>query len=172
MVSPFEIAAQKIGELGFFNFVIPFFITLAVFYGLLKRSNLFSTGINALLSISVSFFIWGYLVTTSGAELGVPFSKFFTQTTVIILVFLFSLVGASMFYPDFNEALKKAFPGGQFVWLFFGILIVIFFVTSGLGNVTGIQNLIGSQAGVMVLVLFLLFIGVLIATLAGGGGGE
>lgn len=170
MVSPFEIITQKIAELGVFDFLLPFLITAAVFYGLLRKSNLFSTAINATLSLSISLFIWGYLITAGSVALGAPLSKFFTQTTVVILLFLFTIVASAMFYPDFNTALKKAFPEGQFVWVMFGILIIIFFVTSGLGSVTGITALFGSPTGVVVLILFLLFIGVLIATLAGGGG--
>ncbi len=165
MVSPFEAAAQKIAELGFFNFVVPFLITGAVFYGLLKKSGFFSFGVNATLSISVSFLIWGFLVASPGVELGTAFSKFFTQISVIILLFLFSIVGASMFFPDFNEALKAAFPGGSFMWVFFAIFLIIFFVSSGLGDISGLPLFFGGPGGIMILILFLLFIGVLIATL-------
>ncbi len=171
MVNPFELAAQKMAELGFFNFVIPFFITLAVFYGLLKKANFFSVGINAVIAFSVSFFIWGFWITTS-VDIGGPLSKFFTQISLIILLGLFALVGASLFYPDFNKALEDAFRGGAFVWIVLTIFILIFFITSGLGNVLGVGGLLGSSAGVMVLVLFFLFLGVLIASLVGAGGGQ
>lgn len=175
MVGPFEVAARQIAELGFFNFVVPFLITGAVFYGLLRKAGVFSTAVDAVISLSVSFFIWGYLVTTAGAELGAPLSKFITQVSVIIIMFLFVLLGAALFYPDLNEVLKRLMPSGQWIWIFLGVFIVFFFITSGLGNVLGFgQIFAGSPAGVIVLILLFLFLGVLIASLIGGeypGGG-
>ena len=170
MVSPFEMAAQKISELGFFNFVLPFFITGAVFYGLLRRSNLFSTGINVTISLSISLFLWGYLVTTSALEIGTPMAKFFTQITMVILLFLFAIVASSLFIPELNESLKSAFPGGTFIWVMVIIFAIIFFVTSGLGNLTGIPQALHGPAGSIVLIMFFLFIGTLIAVFVGRGG--
>jgi len=169
MANPFELIAQRLSELGFFNFLIPFLITLAVFYGLLKKANLFSIGVNAVIAISISFLIWGFWVTTS-IDIGGPLAKFFTQASVIILVFLFAIVGASMFYPDFNKALEEIFRGGVMFWILFAIFAIIFLITSGLGsNILGLGGLFGSSAGIMVVVLFFLFLGIVIASIVGGG---
>jgi len=54
MVAPFQIIAERLGEMGFYNFFVPWIITAAVIWGLLKKSNMFeSSGLNAVLSLYV-----------------------------------------------------------------------------------------------------------------------
>ena len=105
MANPFQLITEMMADLGLFSFFLPWIITAAVMWGLLKRSKMFDPSINAILSIAVSFFIWGFLARTA-FDMGGPLATFITQGFVFMLVFVVSLVGASMFYPKFSETLN------------------------------------------------------------------
>jgi len=165
MVNPFQLIADRLADLGIFSFFLPWLITAAVFWGLLKKSGIFGSTINAILSLSVSFFLWGYLISAYAVDIGTPLSIFITQGTVFILVFLFGLVAASMFYPKFGEVLTGVFKGKLMIWIFMAIFFGVLFFTSGLHRVliwgpetTGVE----SDVGTMVIILIALIVGVLI----------
>lgn len=173
MVNPFELVAQRLAELGFFDFLLPWMITSAIFYGALRKTKILgeSVGIIATLSLAFSFLIWGYLISVPSVSLGVPLSKFITQFSVLAIVFLVSLLGASLFYPDFSATLEKTFPGGTMILVAISVVLILFFTTSGLGGIIGLQQtLFRGSAGTLLLVFFFIFIGVLIASLLSGGG--
>jgi len=166
MVNPFQIIAQRLLDLGAFGFFLPWVITAAVFWGLLKKSGIFDTAINAILSISLSFFIWGFLITASNADIGAPLSAFITQGFVIMIVFVFSLVAASMFYPKLGDVLTETIKNKSIIWMFLGLFIILFF-TSGLFKVmfvgpfpSGIQG----DVMTMTIILVALVIGILVLT--------
>lgn len=164
MVNPFQLITEKLAELGVFSFFLPWVVTAAVMWGLLKRSKIFEPTINAILSIAVSFFVWGYLAQTA-FEIGKPLAAFITQGFVFMLVFVFGLVGASMFYPKFSENLTELFKSSAMIWLFLGLFVGVLFFTSGLFTVlfpgppsTGIQ----ADVQAMIVMLVALIVGILI----------
>lgn len=164
MVNPFQLITERLADLGMFTFFLPWLITAAIMWGLLKRSKIFDPTINAILSIAVSFFIWGYLARTA-FEIGGPLSAFLTQGFVLIIVFVFALVGASMFYPKFPETLAEIFKSSAMIWIFIGIFFGALFFTSGLYTVlftgppvSGVQGDVNS----MIVMLAALIIGILI----------
>jgi hypothetical protein len=82
-----------------------------------------------------------------------------------MLVFVFALIGASMFYPKFPDTLSEVFKGSWVIWMFVGLFVGALFFTSGLykvlipsGPSTGAQ---GEVQG-MVVMLVALIVGVLI----------
>jgi hypothetical protein len=174
MVDPFQIVIQRLTDLGIFSFFIPWVITAAVMWGLLKRSKMFDPTINAILSIAVSFFIWGYLGRTA-FNIGGPLSSFMTQGFVLMLVFVFGLVGASMFYPKFPETLSEVFKSSWIIWMFIGLFFGVIFFTSGLYQVlisgpmgTGVQ----ADVQAMIIMLAALIIGILILVGVQRGAGK
>ena len=174
MVNPFQIITERLADLGIFSFFIPWVITAAVMWGLLKRSKMFDSTINAILSIAISFFIWGYLGRTA-FNIGGPLSALLTQGFVLILVFVFGLVGASMFYPKFSDTLTEVFKSSWVIWMFVGIFLGILFFTSGLYTVifpgplgTGIQ----ADVQAMIIMLVALIIGILILVGVQKGAGK
>ena len=135
MVAPFQIIAERLGEMGFYNFFVPWIITAAVIWGLLKKSNMFeSSGLNAVLSLSLSFLVWGYLIGPTAINIGAAFSTFIMQAGVLIFVFLFALVASSMFYPKFTEVMVEGFKSRNFMFIMLALIFVLFF-TSGLYKV-------------------------------------
>ena len=132
MAGPFEIVVQKLIDLGFYNFLFPFIITAAIFYALLRRAKIFgeSLTVNAVISISIAFLIFGYPVI-AGVSLTTPLSTFFTQATVWLLIVFVGAIIASLFYPNFSEMLIKQFTHRTTFYAMI-VLGIALFVTSGL----------------------------------------
>lgn len=131
MENIFEPIVKNLLEIGFYDILI-FIIVAAIFYGFLKKSKVIgeSVVINAVLSLSVAFLVFGYRWIT-GLALTSSLSMFFTQATVILLFFLFGFIGASMFYPDMTKWLTKVFEHRTTLGILIALGIVLM-VTSGL----------------------------------------
>jgi len=178
MASPFELIAENLQELGVIGFFLPWLITATIFWGLLRKSKIFeSSVVNAIISLSASFFVFSYLYTGASFDVGTALANFVTQATVIIIVFLFSLIGASMFYPKFGDVLTEKFKGTM-IWIFISIFMGALFFTSGLYVVLNNIPVAGVQSDVYTLIIILvaLIIGMLIlvgvSRSMGGKGGE
>ncbi len=171
MVNPFQLIGQKLVEIGVYDFLFPWIITSAIFYALLRKTKIFgeeAVAVNAILSLVFSFFIWGYAISLPVMSLGLPLSKFITHFFIISLVFLFAFIGASLAYPDFSEALGRAFgKSNTIIYIFIALMVVIFFFTSGLGEILNLQGtLLKGNAGVLILVLLFIFLGLSAAVIA------
>ena len=176
MANPFQLIAEKLQELGIIGFFLPWLITATIFWGLLRKSKIFeSSVVNAILSLSASFFVFSYLYTGATFDIGTALATFVTQATVIIIVFLFSLIGASMFYPKFGDVLTEKFKGTM-VWVFIGLFMGALFFTSGLYVVLNNIPTPGIQSDVYTLVIILvaLIVGmlILVGVSRGMSGGE
>jgi hypothetical protein len=117
-------------------------------YGLLKKSKIFGDSplINAVVSLSIAFMIFGFPVI-AGISLATPLSTFFTQATVWILVLFVGFVFASLFYPDLTKMLLKAFTRRTTL----GAMIVLgitLFIVSGLFNTVFIPPTKPTPSGV------------------------
>lgn len=171
MINPFRLVAERLAEYGFFGFMLPWLITTAIFYGLLKKSGIFpSEMINGILSISVAFFIWGYLISPVAVELTTPLSTFFTQLSVIVVVFLFGLVGVSMFHPDLGETLANLVKGGGFIWVGVVVVVILLFMSGLSGLIFRIGGGVAGDITVLFYVLFIFIIGAFIMGLTTRGG--
>jgi hypothetical protein len=174
MVSPFEAVARRLGELGVYDFLLPWLITSAIVWGLLEKSKIFGEGavaINSVLSISISFFIWGFLIFTGSTEVWSSLSRFFTQMSFVAVGFAVILLVGSLFYPDFPEALEERIPKESMFWIVVVIGLVIA-ISVGLINVgktiydllsTG-TSIPGGDAGLLMVSVIVLALLLLIVT--------
>ncbi len=166
MVNPFQIVAQKLGELGFYDFLLPWLITSAIIWGLLQKSKVFgenSIVINSVLSLSISFFVWGFLLST-GLNLVGPLSRFFTWISIMIVVFALALVASSLFYPKFTETLTQTFTGNTWVIVFLVVALILFILSGFVGTLTESLPKAGPGKDVIVLVIGLaVFVMILLA---------
>jgi hypothetical protein len=135
MTSALETVLINLKNMGFFAF-LPFLLTAAVFYGLLRRSKLFgepekNTVVNAVVALVAAFMVWAYPVIsgTSIEEYQLFFSSFFVKGTVAALTVVFGLLIAEMFFPKegLGETLKEKLQGK------FGIGIVVLGILIGVG---------------------------------------
>ncbi len=138
MPSFFELVVQKMSELGFYNFFFPFVLSSVLFYALLRKSKLFGEGregeiLNGIISLVVAFLIFGYPVLV-GFTFGSQLSTFFTQLTIMGLLFVLALAFASMFHPDFPKFLTEQFVRRTQIYIFIALAVGLF-VTSGLVGV-------------------------------------
>jgi hypothetical protein len=143
MADLFTAVIQKLEEIGAFNFLFPYMLTSAIFYGLLRKSRVFgapdeNVAVNAIVAIVAALMVLAYPIL-SGVPVGGLFSPFFTQALVVTLVFMIALMIMGMFLPpDLPDFLSKNLLKGNklgamlLVSIFFGFLILFL---SGLGNV-------------------------------------
>jgi len=135
MTNPFELVVRQLLSLGFYDFLFPFIITATIVFGLLKKSKILSESwvINGVVSLSIAFMIFGFPVIV-GVSLASPFSTYFTQITVFVLVFVMGLLLASFFYPDLTGMLLKQVTRRSSMYVMIAIAIA-FFITSGMVNI-------------------------------------
>ena len=161
MVTPFETAILKMKEFGMFQFLFPFMLSAAIFYGLLRKSQIFgdpnkNVAINAVVALVAAFMVWSYPIL-AGVDVETELANFFTQGMSATLVILLGLLICSMFFqPNLPEQINKIFGAKTTFWsviLVAGILIGggilvssgminVFFpqATSGIGGIGGLSE--------------------------------
>ncbi len=132
MANVFDALVKQLISLGFYDFLFPFIITAAIFYGLLRKSKILSDSplINGVIALSIAFMVFGF-PTISGISLSTPLSTFFTQATVWVLIFLIGFILASFFYPELSKMLLEQFTRRSTLMIMISIGITLF-VVSGL----------------------------------------
>ncbi len=179
MANFFELVVQKLSELGFYNFFFPFVLSAVLFYALLRRSKLFGEMregqiLAAIVSLSVAFLIFGYPVLV-GFTFGTELSAFFTQLSIIGLLFILALIFASMFYPDFPKMLTEKLASPSKVYMFIGIAFLLL-ITSGLVGVftqgTDQESPQAPRDIILIIAGLIIFVIVIMIAAASMGGGE
>ncbi|MBD3155796.1 MAG: hypothetical protein GF368_04020 [Candidatus Aenigmarchaeota archaeon] len=161
MPDVFTIVIKKLEELGAFNFLFPFMLTTAIFYGLLRRSKIFmvrkkeyvvvnrDTGekkeydvevggaVNAVVAVIAGFMVWAYPIL-AGVNIQQQLSVFFMQGAIVTLIFIIGLMILGMFLkPGVADQLHELiFKDGKFgvtaiIIICIGVGVLVF-VTSGL----------------------------------------
>jgi len=185
MATPFEIVVTNLQKIGAYQFLFPWLIASAVFYGLLRRSQVFgkpedNVAVNAVVATVAAFMVMAYPIL-QGVNIETQLSTFFFNSLVSILVVIVGLIIASMVFPNgLGEELSKKFKGGSLVaFLVFGILIALGVMTSsGLTNVFFPTN-VGQPGGISsdtfltigVLAAMIISVGIIAAVGGREGGG-
>jgi hypothetical protein len=178
MVDIFTPVIERLIELGFFKFMLPYMLTSAIFYGLLRKSQVFgepdkNTAVNAVVALIASFMVWASPVIL-GIDIQTQLAAFFTQGIVVTLVFMIALMITGMFLPtDLTKHLAdNLFKGNKIgailvVGVIFGFII---FATSGLWKVMLGPELLqqSSDTFVAIIVIILLVIPIIFITWGGG----
>ena len=153
MADVFTIVIQKLHDMGVFNFLFPFMLTTAIFYGLLRKSKIFSAtrktaegkeievsqSVNAVVALIAGFMVWAYPIL-QGVDVEAQLSNFFMQGTIVTLIFVISLMILGMFVPpDLPKQLQEQFfkdnrLGAGLILVIALVLGVVIFITSGLVN--------------------------------------
>lgn len=124
MVNPFTILVSNLQQLGFFGFLLPFILFLAVFYALLVKSKLTDNNkIIGVISLVLAFFIVGY----GGPAFGNFLVSLFGNASVIIAGILVIILFIAMAGLD----VSKLGGNGSVIAAIVGIGIVLFFVSVG-----------------------------------------
>ncbi|TAL48506.1 hypothetical protein EPN87_00435, partial [archaeon] len=142
MATPFDIVVTNLRGIGAYQFLFPWLIASAVFYGLLRRSQIFgkpedNVAVNAVVATVAAFMVMAYPIL-QGVNVEKQMSTFFFNSLISILVIIVGLIIASMVFPaGLGEELAKKFKGGTLIaFAIFGILIALgVLASSGLTNV-------------------------------------
>ncbi len=185
MASPFETVITRLQDIGAFQFLFPFMLTAAVFYGLIRKSHIFgkpeeNVAVNAVVALVAAFMVWAYPIL-AGVDIETQLSTFFFNAAVSILTIVVGLMVAGLFFPpNLAEEIGKRLKGGKSLGaiLVFGILIgggILF--SSGLITVFFPQTLFsGPTALPSDVILTVALLGVLavilVAIIAPFGGGK
>ncbi|MCX8179654.1 MAG: hypothetical protein N3E38_02910 [Candidatus Aenigmarchaeota archaeon] len=126
---------------GVFEIYLPFLLTFALFYGLLRRIGLFgkdqSDKTSNKISAVVAFVAAMYVTIFSPAAIPISkfFATFFTQSSIAIVVIMVSIMLITMFFslPFLDPTQRGRFTSNFLTYLFFaGLLIAIaMFISSG-----------------------------------------
>lgn len=143
MAGPFETVILRMRETGMFQFLLPFMLSSAIFYGLLRKSKIFGeprevVSVNAVVALIASFMVWASPILL-GIDIEMHLASFFVQGVSATLVILVGLLIVSMFFPpDLAAQLGKALNTQKTVGglLIFGILVATaVLVSSGMINI-------------------------------------
>lgn len=159
---------QKLWDIGAIQFLFPYILTSAIFYGLLRKSQVFgepekNVAVNAVVALVASFMVWASPAIL-GIDVGTHLIAFFTQGLVVTLVFMIALLVAGMFLPpDLPKHLAEGlFAGSKAA----GILVVgvvmglVIFATSGLWTVILGPELVEKAWDVVVGIIVILLLAV------------
>ena len=135
----FEILLGNLNNLGFFQFILPFLLILAIIYGILRATlkDIFDKAAAGLISIVVAFFVMNY-----SGWVGVAIANFFTALFgygMIILagiLIFFIFLGLAGIKP--GDIFKfEGGKGGIGAWAFALFIIFIgFLIFIGAGGLT------------------------------------
>jgi len=177
MANIFEPVATKLLELGVLDIFI-FIIVAAVFYALLKKSKILggTPAVDGVVAISIAFFVFLFRWIT-GFSLTEPFSMLFTQATAVLLLFVFGLMAASMFYPDMMKWLPQVFGGSRSMLTIMIVLGLALVISSGLITVFWASSTAPAAPGevgppmdlILIAVGLIIFIVVIIIAASVGG---
>jgi hypothetical protein len=143
MADIFVAVIEKLRDIGAFNFLFPYILTSAIFYGLLRKSQIFgdpdkNVAVNGIVAIVAALMVLAYPIL-SGVSIEGLLPPFFMQGLAVTLVFMIALMIMGMFLPpDLPKVLADGLLRGNkagavlLVGIFFGFLILFL---SGLGNV-------------------------------------
>lgn len=183
MASPFEIVIGRLRDIGAFEFLFPFMLTAAIFYGLLRRSQVFglperNVAVNGIVALVAAFMVWAYPVLI-GVSIEKQLSQFFFSGVVVILTMMVGLIISGMFLKkSLGEVIEEKFKGNMFISFLIvgGLLSVGIVLSSGLVNAFFPQTIVGGLSEDVILtivVVVLLAVTVIgIASLGAGGSKE
>lgn len=139
--TPFELVAQQLIDLGFYNFFFPFIITAVIMFALLRKSRVLgeSNAVNGLVAISIGLLVFGFPVL-SGFSFATELSTFFTQITIWILILVGAAVIAAVFYPDLGKVMADQFKHRSFLFIMLAVAIAIFVISGLLGVFVSLGN--------------------------------
>lgn len=179
MADIFTPVIERLRDIGAFNFLFPYMLTSAVFYGLLRKSQVFgkpdeNTAVNAVVSLIASLMVWAYPII-AGVDIETQLVAFFTQGLVVTLVFMLALLITGMFLPpDLPKHLAEGLFSGNKAGgiLVVGIVIgLIILGTSGMWNVLFGPQVFGetpTDVLVAIVVIVLLVVPIIFITYGGG----
>jgi len=182
MANPFDFVIVRLNQLGFFQLLL-FMLTSAVFYGLLRKSQLFGEPeknivVNGVVALVAAFMVWS-APTLLGIDIVTATTTFFVQGVSATIVVMISLMITGMFAPKgLGDVLAQNLKGRFLA----AVLVVGIIVGIGIFFASGISNLffpasvfgggLSTDTITIIVIGILMVISVLVIVGIGGGGGS
>jgi hypothetical protein len=169
--NPFLDMIQSFRSSGVFDIFL-FILFSIVFYAILMKSKVLGSnvGLNGTVAIIIAFLLSIYS-TFTGFSLIEPLSRFFTQASMIGLVFVVAFIIASVFYPDLPKMLAEHFKGPTILYIMIPLALALLITSRSIWVLwAGFKTTPGTSSDIMILVVGLIIFVVilLIATAIGG----
>jgi len=141
MANPFDFVIVRLNQLGFFQLLL-FVLTSAVFYGLLRKSQLFgdpekNTVVNGVVCLVAAFLVWS-APTILGIDIQTATTTFFVQGVAASLIIMIALMITGMFAP---QGLSKVLADNLKGRYLAAVLVLGIIVGLGIFFASGISNL-------------------------------
>lgn len=173
MTSPLELVILRLRDLGFFVFILPFILSMAIIYGLLRKSQIFgppekNVVVNAVVAIVASFMVCASPII-AGINIEQELAKFFAQSMIATLILVISVLAVSMFFgPNLPQTIQEKL-GGKAIGIFIVGGVILGFallVTSGLTSVffpEGVET--GISEDVLITIATILILSIIMAVI-------
>jgi len=171
---------EKLMELGFFKFLLPYMLTSAIFYGLLRKTQIFgdpekNTAVNATVATVAALMAMAAPIIT-GIDIQTQLSAFFMQAMSVSLIFIVSIMIAGMFLPpNLPELLEKKLKSWSAALLIIGMASGVFvFLMSGLFSMLFGRIILSIPSDVLWMIVgaILLILPIILIVGIGGGGNK
>jgi len=178
MPDVFTPVIEKLKDIGAFNFLFPYILSSAIFYGLLRKSQIFgkpedNVAVNGIVSLVAAFMVLAYPIL-SGVSIEGLLPPFFMQSLVVLLIFMVVLMIMGMFLPpDLPSVLEKGLfhdNKALAVLAIAGILGFLILFLSGLSDILLGKQTIGTLSPDIIniaVIILLLVVPILFVTWGG-----
>ncbi len=160
----FQNVVQRLIDLGFYEFFLPFILVAAITYAVLRKTKLLgeSSFLNGIISLSLALFIFG-LPVLSGVSIVKPLTSFFGSIWVVMLILVGGMLLASFFVPDLVSRLMTEMKGGGMIWWMIVAGLVIAIISGLFGFITKpISMLKGGPLKDLIIIFSVLMIAIII----------
>lgn len=166
-------ALDVLKQFGVFEVYLPFLLTFALFYGLLKKMNLFGEGSNKITTV-VAGVVAAYVMIFSPAAIPISqfFATFFTQASVLLVVLLVGVMVVGLLWSSPHLGLKVPDLTKLSPWIILMAFLIVFGMFFSSGGVQLFSRVIPSGVNisgedVALILLVLMTIGVIFFLVSG-----
>ena len=101
-----KVGVYGLGRFGFFDFVLPWSLTLAIVYGILTKTKFISEeySVNGLIAITIAFFLINYMPVPY--SLGEVFTNIFGIGIIVIIILLIVVLFLAMTGIEIGDLVK------------------------------------------------------------------
>lgn len=179
MANPFLGNLETLNQLGFFNFLFPFLLALAISFGALefalgggtdKAKRVLPKSATALISIIIAFFVMNY-TGGIGSSVVIFFSKLFGQGMIVAVVILMIAILLGLFGIRPSDLQEKKKPTNFFIAIVGIIVLIGFAIFAGAGSSFGFANFNLDQ-NFWSVIIFVAILGFVMWSLTKESGGE
>ncbi|MBI4175971.1 MAG: hypothetical protein HY518_02105 [Candidatus Aenigmarchaeota archaeon] len=174
---PFSLVVGNLGRMGFFSFLLPFLLMMAIVYGVLRFSlkDQLEKSASGLIAIVMSFFVLNY----SGAA-GIALARFLTAVFGAGLVILVGILVVIIFLGLMGVKVNDIFnikERPQSTWaivLLFGFIGLLLFLGAGGAELLPLPKDVAGLSGGEIggIIFFIIVLALAVWFLGKSGGGE